>query len=318
MKIIALLPCKNIAWALPTYLASVSLIADEIIVIDESTDGGQEILKSNTKVKVYTNNDFLESGWDEFNIRQKLLELGRKANGTHFICLDADEAFSSNFLPIAKKIIKNLKPGQKLTMQWVFLWKTVNFFMDDKRSIFTNSYKDFIFCDKPGIQHNFSFMHVGRTPGENTDENLIKIDNKQGVCLHFAYVDWKNCLLKQAWLRCAELIKNPNNHIRINNKYYVFVDKPNVKLSAVPKEWLKELTFPQDVENLPITWHMKGILEYFDKYGIDFFEPLQIWHIKELEKEFINRIGRKPKFSRIHIYLHPVIKLKRKLFNLIK
>ena len=191
MKIIALLPSKNMAWALPAYLSSVSPVVDEIIAIDESTDGGQEILKNNSKVKIYTNSDLLESGWAEFNVRQKLLELGRKAGGTHFVCLDADEALSANFLPNARKTIEGLKPGQKLGMQWVFLWKSCYFYMDDKRSLFTNNYKDFIFCDRPDMQHDYAFMHVGRTPGENTKENSIILSNKEGVCLHFAYVDWK-------------------------------------------------------------------------------------------------------------------------------
>ena len=38
-----------------------------------------------------------EHSWSEVNVRRKLLELGREHGGTHFICLDADEAVSSNF-----------------------------------------------------------------------------------------------------------------------------------------------------------------------------------------------------------------------------
>ena len=128
----------------------------------------------------------------------------------------------------------------------------------------------------------------------------------------------ENCLLKQSWLRCSELIKSPRDHIKINNKYYVLTEKADLELSKTPKEWLEGLDLPQNVENLPFTWHLQSMLGFFDKYGIEFFEPLEIWHIKELEQEFIRRVGRKPKPSRMHIYLQPIIKLRRSAMKLVK
>jgi glycosyltransferase involved in cell wall biosynthesis len=315
MKITALLPVRNESWILPTYLSSVKPLADEIIAInDRSTDKTKQILKSAGAI-VFENHEVLKSGWAEHSIRQKLLVLGRKRGGTHFICLDADEAFSSSFIKHGREIIKKLQPGQKVVMRWPFLWKSPYFFMDDARSLFTNVYKDFIFCDQPGLKYDYAFMHVGRTPGENT--SLIKLDENDDVCFHFAYVDFKNAILQQAWLRCSDLIQNPKDHIKINNRYYLPAGG-DLKVSVVPKEWLEVLTLPQNPDGLPSSWHLAATLRFFDTYGIEFFEPLEIWNIDELRKEFIKRVGRKPKSSKAHIYLQPIIKLKRKFIKLTK
>lgn len=313
MKIIALLPEKNESWILPTYLSSIKKIADEVIAIDDgSTDNSKQILKD-AGAFVYDNKEIVKSGWAEHSIRQKLLQLGREHGGTHFICLDADEALSTNFLKHGRNIIEKLKPGQKISMQWIFLWKNTYQFLDDKRSLFKDNYKDFIFCDKPNLKHDYTFMHVGRTPGENKHENLIKINNNEGVCLHFTFVNWKNFMLKQAWVRCSDLIEKQESYAKINNRYYNPAEKKQYKLTTTPIEWLNGLDLPKNVEDLPLDWHLPALFKFFDIYGIKFFEPLEIWDIKELENEFIKRIGRKPKSSKLHIYLQPAIKIKRKI-----
>ena len=114
MKIIALLPFKNEEWCLPSYLYNTSKIVDEIIAIDdESIDGSSKILEdsgatvySSTKLKRFN------SGWSEGSIRAELLKLGREAEGTHFVCLDADESFSNNFAVLAKQILPQVIPGK--------------------------------------------------------------------------------------------------------------------------------------------------------------------------------------------------------------
>ncbi|MFI5205852.1 MAG: hypothetical protein ACHQVK_02835, partial [Candidatus Paceibacterales bacterium] len=157
----------------------------------------------------------------------------------------------------------------------------------------------------------YSFMHVGRTPGPKTAETVVNVNKEDGVCFHFAYVDFKNALLQQAWLRCSDLIHEKKNYAKINNKYYL-PRGGDLKLSPVPQEWLTGLTLPKESDNLPRSWHLPAIVSFFDKYGIEFFEPLEIWDIKELSDEFIKRTGRKPKPSKLHIYLQPLIKLRRK------
>jgi glycosyltransferase involved in cell wall biosynthesis len=317
MKIIALLLARNEANLLPTYLSSVNSVVDEIVAIDDRSDDNTREVLLNAGAKVYDSKETAQDGWDEFSARQRLLELGREHGGTHFVCLDADEALSANFIPLARKIILSLQPGQKLVFRWPFLWKSEKEYVDDSRSEFTNLYKDFIFCDRSDFNFKNAFLHFGKTPGPNLPTNLIKVSDAEGVCLHFAYVDFPGALLRQAWYRCMELIKSPKNYIKINNRYYLPKQGKNFKTTQVPKSWLTGLELPKI--NIPVEkqWRFKSILHWFDVYGVNFFEPLQIWDLAPLKNEFILRTGRIPRSSKLHVYLQPVIKIKRKIFRLL-
>src|SRR5690606_33564305 len=146
-------------------------------------------------------------GWTEYPIRSKLLELAREEGATHYMCLDADETFTSQFVPVARKIISKLQPGQKLAMQWLALWKTTDHYRDD-HSVWSNNFKDFVVYDDGKSIHNnpgksFGF---GRTPGENTETNWVRLNNQYGAVLHYQFSNWRNFQLKQCWYRMSELL----------------------------------------------------------------------------------------------------------------
>ncbi len=310
MKIIALLPVKNEAWILPVYLSSVKKIADEIIVLDDnSTDGSRQILVDNN-IKIIDNPYINEKYVNMSKRRNLLLSEGRKAGGTHFIWLDADETFSANFILQAKGIINKLKPGEKLWLRWIHLWKSIDKYIDGTPP-FGNIYKDFIVCDDGKISYPDQFLSEQRTPG--TNENINKLSEKLGVVLHFQFVNWHQVQLKQAWYRCNELIKGERNAKRINNTYSITLDNPQAKLSPVPEEWVKDIFLPKETPKS--NWHLEKILAWFTEYGIEFFEPLQIWHIPELHDEFIKQIGKEPNIKIYPKWLIYLNALKNRLKN---
>jgi glycosyltransferase involved in cell wall biosynthesis len=312
MKIIALTPVKNESWILPTYLSSIKKIADEIITIDDgSTDNSIQILRD-AGVFVYDNKEVVKSGWAEHSIRQNLLKLGREHGGTHFICLDADEVLSANFIKNARDIIKKLQPGQKLLFRWVNLWKNINYYRNDN-SPFGYIVKDFIFCDDNKSSHDYAFLGVGRTPGKILNNNSINITQSEGVVLHFQFFAWNMTQLKQAWYRCSELIKGERNAKIINNTYSITLNNPKAKLSPMLEEWIKDIILPKAPPKT--SWHLEKILSWFDEYGIEFFEPLQIWHIPELHNEFIKKINRKPKIQTYPKWLVTMNNFKNKIKN---
>lgn len=293
MKIIALFPVRNEQWILPTYLSSVCQIADEIIALDqESEDLSVKILKEKG---VHVEKNIVPKGtWQQTNIRrEKLLSLGRAIGGTHFIWLDADEAFTANFLKHGREIIGNLKPGQKLSMQWLALWKSIDKYRDDQ-SVWSNNFKDFIVCDHSDYGFEEAHVHEGRTQGPNKPNTLIQLPIEQGAVLHFQFVPWRNFQLKQAFYRCLELINAPNTAETINATYAITLDDPKVTLKQIPNEWTENLKIDPMITEMPASWHFNEILKLFNKHGIEFFEPLQIWHINELALEFSNKTGRQP------------------------
>ena len=104
-------------------------------------------------------------------------------------------------------------------------------------------------------------------------------------------------------MRCSELIQEPNNPHGINSKYSITLLEQNVGLEEMPKSWYDGIILPE-VENFDPEWKessfvradlLPGIYKYFEDYGVEFFEPLNIWHIPQLRNYFIKQTARRPR-----------------------
>lgn len=312
MKIIALMPVKNEAWILRTCLSSISMVADEIVALDDgSIDETPSILnafKCNV-IRLDQNEHYVDMSLR----RRKLLAEGRKRGGTHFIWLDADEAFSGNFIMNARAKIGSLTPGQKLLMRWATLWKSPSQYLNDNSVFGKSLYKDFVVCDAPGLDFDKKFLSESRTPGKN--DNFVKVDESEGVVLHFQFAAWDRTQMKQAWYRCSELVEGSRSAKRINNTYAITLDSEKYVASPVPLDWLNGPDVPTGIEKSGSSWHHDAIFAFFDKYGIEFFEPLQIWHVEELRAEFLKRVGREPKAKTFNPLLIRLNNFKNKIRN---
>lgn len=282
MKTIALIPFKNEEYILPTCLTSLKTVCDEIICVnDNSNDASVEIAKS-FGCKVYDNELITNIGWNEHPIREKLLRLGREAGGTHFICLDADEALTTPFAKRWNQIANSMKPGQKISMQWLALWKCLDHYRDDQ-SVWSNNFKDFVVCDDGKIGFEYKWMHVARTPGVNNENTLLKLNPKHGAVLHYQFSNWTNFQIKQCYMRCAELIKNPGSEKDVNAKYGITLDDNKVVLREIPKDWQENYPMPELI-GAKLDWRLERIESYFKEYGHDFFKALDIWHVPEIKR----------------------------------
>jgi glycosyltransferase involved in cell wall biosynthesis len=301
MKVIALLACKNEAWILPAYLSSVVPVVDEIVAVDDgSTDESRELVREAGGLVVDARP---RDDWSGYlgNMREDLLRIGRERGGTHFVCLDADEALTTPARESIRDTLAELEPGHKLAMQWLALWKSSTRYRDDK-SVWSNSFKDFAFADSEDQRFPGDWPHaggrtlhvVGRTPGPNTDATWTRLAPEDGAVLHFQFVAWIRFQVKQAWYRCAELIRAPKDAFDINVTYAHAHDDPDARTRLVPAAWLRGLEIPPGIEALPPTWHWDEMLSWFGQYGIEFFEPLDIWHVSALRDRFVAEVGREP------------------------
>ncbi|MGB8815776.1 MAG: glycosyltransferase [Minisyncoccia bacterium] len=313
MKTIVLIPIKNEEWILEQTLNNISPYVDEVIIADQkSTDKSLEICKKFSNVKVIDNPYEGHSN----KVRWLLLEEARKIGKNNLIvCIDADEMISPMGLEEIKKLISEGKAtkGDVFKLKWIQLWKNTKEYRDD--GVWKDNYKDVAFIDNEEInEYKRDFVvndHTSRVP----DTNINKEISISYPLLHFHFVAWKRTEMKQAWYRCSELIAGLRNAKRINNTYRVTLEPKNIKLLSIQKEWVDGLTLTQNMEKASSDWHLKEILGFFDKYGIKFFEQLQIWNIDELHNEFVKKVGREP-ISRVYpSWLVALNEIKNKIRN---
>ena len=233
-----------------------------------------------------------EHSWSELNVRRKLLELGREHGGTHFICIDADEAVSSN-LKDNLDVLEKLDKGDVIIMQWIGLWKRLDRYKTDS-SVWSNNYKDFIFKDDGKTDFPEVKLHTPRTPTEGWKR--IKIEKNIGNILHFQFSNWEAFQIKQCFYRCRDLIENEGKKIKeINAKYAITNDTNRYKSKFVKdvyeltttkqinKNWVQGIKLPStDKIYDQGVWRLKVIEEWFNTFGTSYFEELDIWQVKEI------------------------------------
>ena len=208
MKIIALYPLlkEELNYRfLKISIFSLYNIVDQIIILVDSSNKeikfNEKFLKKK-KIKIYYLDKFKGKNnapndyTNEFYLRDALLNTGRLNKGTHFIWLDCDEAFTYPFSKNGRKIISSMKVGEKIQLQWLSMWKKYNYFRADYKSVWSNLFKDFIVCDHPDYTFDKTILGIGRTPGKNTKDNVIRLDPQKGAVMHFQFANWNNyCLL---------------------------------------------------------------------------------------------------------------------------
>jgi glycosyltransferase involved in cell wall biosynthesis len=292
MKTIVLMPVKNEDWIIESTLKNTSPFVDHIIVADQrSTDSTIEICKKFNNVEIIQNPYEGHSNM----VRWLLLEEARKyGNGNLIICIDADEMISPNAITEMKNLVNNrhAPPGFIFKFKWIQLWKDASHYLDV--GVWKNNFKYIAFVDNAGINEYPKEVVVNDHTTRVPDSQVAGSMNVSLPLLHFNFVAWKRNQIKQAWYRCTELIAGKRNAKRINNTYSV--TSPSLKNEGLPIEtrWIEGLDLPKNLQIVSSEKHSKELLEYFDKYGITFFEPLQIWDISELHNEFVKRVGREP------------------------
>jgi len=297
-------------------IASLYNTVDEVIILfDTPNNKNDRSLKyfNKKKISIYFSNRKKKTTNSPV---AEVLKLGRQHKGTHFIFLDSDEAFTYPLMKNIRKYVSNMKPGEKLVMDWISMWKKFDYYRCDKKSIWSNLSKDFVYCDNLKDKFLNSYLYYSRTPGK-LNNNFKHLSREEGAVMHFQFVNWKYYQSKQAWyMLCHSAISNKKNDIDNKNKslaainrthfFTYFENYPSTK--KIKFMWQKHINnkfFKEKNKNNIIYWEKKFSL-FFKKHDIAKYEQLNIWHISFLKKLFINKIKRNPKanfLNKIIFYL---------------
>ena len=256
-KIVGLIAARNEDNIIGQCVRLLSRFTDAIVYLDDcSTDNSLSIVR-NLAAECHVERILTKTEWhrDEPGDRNRMLQAGREIGGTHFVVLDADEAFTSNLLADNKlrKLTLSMHSGDQLLLNWIALWRSTGQYRQDK-SVWTNNYKPFVFCDDGQCSYSSEFIHTPRVP-RNLKGQVLKLEGYEYGLLHFQFVNRANLLLKQAWYRCLERIREPQKSVeKINARYAPSKDETNMHLEPSHLEWFSHYPdFNHGVFDLPDT-----------------------------------------------------------------
>lgn len=290
-KIVGLLQIRNESVLIEQCLRALSMYTDGIIILDDASSD-DTVKKCQAVAQKYHIEKIIQnqtSAWEnrtESDNRQKLLDAGRAAGGTHFIILDADEMMTANCARNnhLRSLILQLNPGDRLQMNIVHFWNSI----DRYRIYFNEKMKYFIFCDDGCCFYENKFLHVDRVPLNLSGGANLEYNDGRFALLHFGYINWQNVLIRQAWYKCLERIRTPKKSGSEINSWYPAHKEKDLQTFPVPSEWLSGYDFfDAHLFDSAEQWRCKQIFSWFNAFGKDYFRDLEIWHLDwdELRKE---------------------------------
>lgn len=282
-KLVGLVPGKNEEDRIEFCIRAMAKFCDAIVYFDDnSTDRSVAIverLAAECRVERIVRKT--DDRFQESIRRVEALAAGREIGGTHFVILDADEAFSSNWLADGRlrKTILDLRPGDTLEVPFVDLWRSIHTYRNDGR-MWAGKRKVVAFADDGRCDYDSTFIHMPRVPLD-LKGTCVQIHDRSLVLMHFQFAGWDNMLLKQAWYRCVERLHDPSKSAaRINALYAPTKDETNLELKPVPPEWFAGYEFLDSLgADRVAVWREQEVLTWFERHGTDYFADLDIWDI---------------------------------------
>lgn len=286
MRIVALLSFRDEESFLPYLLASLEPLVDHIVALDDrSTDRGPDLIRAAGATVELPLAETTYGGR-----RQLLLELGRAAGGTHFVVVDADEAFTAVFSAHGRTNIEALEPGDALAFPFRTLWKVPGNYRTGKEYDMPLAC---VFRDDGVSRYADTAIHESRLPG-TLGLTAQVVPSHTGAMVHLQFAAWERAQVKQAWYRCKEFLAGAPP-IRVNARYLTTLDGPRIRTRPMDRSELSHLPSLEPITTVPPGWHLDELLRWFGAYGPAHFEPLQIWQVPALASAFESAEGRPPR-----------------------
>ncbi len=299
MKVIALLPVKNEAWVLEHTLACLSGFCDVVLVSDQrSEDGSRDIGRQFPKVV------WIESSESQIctQARWQLWDAARQYDGTNLLwCTDADELVSPR---LAGRFLEQhqarLTAGTVIDCLYSHFW--------DGPTRYRTGLGSYAPYWKPVAIVDDRCMNYDRSRTRSIHEERVPLGpasprvRADGVpVLHLQWLLPNRSQIRQAWYRCHEWMHDGSSAATINHSYSVTLPTRHVPTAPIPHDWLDGVTLPDTAIDAVPSWAEADILGWFNERGVEFFEPLEIWHIARLRDEFRRRMGRNPRPDRSYL-----------------
>lgn len=270
---------RNEDWVIGCSLRAALQWCDSVVVIDHaSTDTTGKIILDiafEYDGRVILHKWPETEHWEEMYVRQKSLEIGRIAGGTHFAIIDCDEILTANNLQYIRQWFSNLEDGEVLDIPMIAPWKSLDAHSAHTTGIITVGWKDM-----PGMgwapRGEEKYHYHNRPPHGLTSRSMAFATTGGGV-FHLQWASEQRVTWKHRHYMMSERIRWGYPVQDINEKYHWWNRPPHGSLiEAVPAAWwagyekrLINLTAP--------SWYEGECRRFVHKYGAEAFSGLDLF-----------------------------------------
>lgn len=217
--------------------------------------------------------------WDEMDMRQTTLKMGRKWGATHFACIDADEVLTGNLLPRIRNMVLRLRPTDALDLPMIPCWRSLDQYRSDE-SVWSRSYISTAFADDKGVAwkpEKGGYQHHHRLPYGVRAHRQLKHDD--GGVMHLQFANWRRLVEKHRWYKCVEVTRFPDKRSveEIERVYSQATDENNLNTKPVPSAWwapYSQWIGCVDMKSEP--WHAAECDRIIAEYGREKFKGLRV------------------------------------------
>lgn len=290
MQLIGLMHARNEQWVLEAALPAALRLVDRLVFLDhDSTDDTPRIVD---RIDREHPGRIVRASWSgrhyhEMAIRQRTLDAGRDAGGTHFFWIDADEVITANLIGPVRDEIARLSPGETLELPWLAMWESPRCFRQDA-SVWTNNFKTFAFADDPTIayrvQRDGYDMHQQTPNGVRSKPKRPIADQSLGGVMHLQFANRRRLIAKHAWYKMSEVVRFPGRKsvAQIDAMYNQALDASAIGIAETPDEWWSPYgDLIRRIREDDRPWHEDEIARFWTEHGPAMFDGLELWGLPQ-------------------------------------
>ena len=252
--------------------------------------------------------------------RWRLWDIARQYDGSNLLwCTDADELVSPR---LASQFIQQsrLAAGTVIDCLYCHSWNGPTRYRTGLGQ-YTPYWKPVAIVGRPACELR---PITGPAAARGTRADFVQASTRvraEGVpILHLQWLLPNRSQMRQAWYRCREWIHGGRSAAAINDFYSMTLPAWYVQTAPIPRDWLEGVTLPSTAIDAEPSWQEAEIIGWFNERGVEFFEPLEIWHVPALRAEFRRRLGRNPKPDRSYMPPWPdrARRLSKRVFHAVR
>lgn len=289
-KLVALMATRNEDWVLGLSLRVSLSYCDAVVVTDhDSTDRTEQIIRDSQAEFPDCPIDVRRvqsSEWREADVRQEMLERGRRLGATHFVIVDADEVPTGNLLPQLRSLALGAEPGWCAALPMIAPYHSPTVYRWDGQWGERSSIP-WAFGDAANLRWKSSnpYQLHRRSPLNANDQGLLLAGSKYGGLFHLQFINRNRLQSKAAWYKMVETITYPGKRTAadLNGMYdWTLREESTASIHVVPQAWwapYEERGWLQYFRPDALAWQYHEARKLAALHGPERFSGLELYGI---------------------------------------